>query len=202
LNKLAYCFIAILLFSCNAISTKNWSNSYRWKNQKFDTIQYINLEYKPVIIYDVKPNEPVFLEKTNARADSLYEIRKILIKKFKKRNILFSNTEGLYISIDSLIFKEHNESTQAFSDLGSQEYIGPSEEDYFHFKIYGHIMNCMGENMEIEASIDHNTTPRESYTIPGWIVKDGINAKPSRMIENTINEFSFRAYEVIKLCKK
>lgn len=81
LNKLYYLLIAVLLFSCNAISTKNWSNSYRWKNQKFDTIQYVNLEYKPVIIYDVKSNEPIFFEETNVRVDSVYKIEKILLKK-------------------------------------------------------------------------------------------------------------------------
>jgi hypothetical protein len=200
LNKLAYCFIAILLFSCNAISTKNWSNSYRWKNQKFDTIQYVNLEYKPVIIYDFKSNEPIFFEETNVRVDSVYKIEKILLKKLKKRNITSVDSEGLNISIDSLIFKEYQESTSVYTNLGL-EYIQESEVDHFYFKIYGYINNCNGEKIEVEASINHNITPRESYTIPGWIVYDGINAKPSRMIENTINEFSFRAYQILKKCK-
>lgn len=125
MNKLAYCFIAILLFSCNAISTKNWSNSYRWKNQKFDTIQYVNLEYKPEIIYDVKSNEPIFFEETNLRVDSVYKIEKILLKKLKKRNITLVDSEGLNISIDSLIFKEYQESTSVYTNLGL-EYIKES----------------------------------------------------------------------------
>jgi hypothetical protein len=41
----------------------------------------------------------------------------------------------------------------------------------------------------------HNTYPRESHIISGTIAKDGVNAKASKMIENAINDFSYRVYQ-------
>ncbi len=95
-----------------------------------------------------------------------------------------------------MVFQEYSESKSVYSNDGL-EYLNESEQDFFKFKIVGSIKSKRLEE-EIAVKKEHNTDPRESYTISGIIVKDGINANAIKMIENTINEFSYRVYEKLK----
>ena len=188
----------VLLAGCNAVSLQNTSNDHKWKNKKFEEIHYLKLIYNPVVVNKITSQEPVFFNrKDTVRPDLTYQVKRILENKFQKRNIVFIDTGKIILTIDTLIFQEYAESKSVYSN-DEVEYLAVSEQDFFKFKIVGTIKSDT-KTETISVTKEHNTDPRESYTIPGVIVKDGINADAKKMIENTINEFSYKTFERLKI---
>ena len=190
--------LSTMLLACNAISTKNISNDFKWKKKKFDSIVYINYQYKPYILNKIISEELVFFKPSDTfKIDSVYKIESILKEKLKKRNILIGKSNQFSLSVDTLIFKENAEAYSVYNEGNNNEFIGVSEKDYFVFKIIGSVKKKTIKYW-VSAENAHNTIPRESYTMSGIIVKDGINANPHKMIENALNEFTYRVYEKLK----
>ena len=197
LTFLIFSILTFLLISCNAVSIQNTSNDFKWKNKKFDNKFELKLDYKPTIINKIISKEPIFFDLNDSLSlDINYRIKSTLVKKLKKRNIYLTEKDEIILSVDSLVFQEYSESKSVYSNDGL-EYLNDSEQDFFKFKIVGFIKSKRLAE-EIVVKKEHNTDPRESYTISGIIVKDGINANAIKMIENTINEFSYRVYEKLK----
>ncbi|MBR9845304.1 MAG: hypothetical protein GYB35_03940 [Algicola sp.] len=185
----------IFFYGCNAVSSENISNHFKWKKHKFDNQYEISLNYEPTIVNSIDTYDPVFYSlEDSINPDINYEILKSLKEKLKFRNIIISNESNVKVVIDTLIFREYSEAFSVYTEYNNNEYIGDSEKDYFEFKITGSILRD-SINVYVESEKKHNTFPRESYTISGVIVKDGIKAKASKMLENTINEFSYRIYK-------
>jgi len=192
-----FSILSFLLISCNAVSFQNTSNDFKWKNKKFDEEFDLKLEYNPVVVNKIISKEPVFFNLNDTvNLDVKYKIKSTLEKKFKKRNINFVEKNEITLSIDTLVFQEYVETKSVYSN-GEVEYLDVSEQDFFKFEIVGKIKSNK-KTETISARKEHSTDPRESYTISGVIVKDGINANADKMIENTINEFSYRTYEKLK----
>jgi hypothetical protein len=193
--------LSIFINSCNIISLKNFSNDYRWKNKKLEKSINLNFEYSPEVIAKIDNTFSYFFyKKDSTNIDKEFKIEKILTKKFKKRNILLKNNEenNFKLKIDTLFFQGYREVVSVNSNSSSNEYLGNSEKEYFFFKITGSLMKKDSCIAKIFIEKKHNTEPRESYLISGAIVDSGSNANSEKMIENTINEFSFRSYLMIK----
>ena len=191
--------ILLLLFisSCNFITFKNISNNYRWKNKKIDKPININFEYSPELYSQVDSTSYFFLYKTNLKnIDKQYKIENLLIKKFKKRNIILNQNEknNFTLKIDTLIFRGYSEQIDVYSNHLDNDYLGMDNKSFFYFKISGNLMKNDSIISNISAEKKHNTSPRESYLFSGTIVSDGVGANSEKMIENVINEFSYRGY--------
>ena len=190
----------ILLNSCNIISLKNFSNDYRWKNKKLKKNVNLKFDYSPKIIREINELSYFFYKKDNENIDREFKIKEILIKKFKKRNILLSeNGENEFnLKIDTLLFRNYKEVVSVYSNDSNNEYLGNSDKEYFIFKISGSILKKDSCISKVSVIKKHNTEPRESYLISGAIVDSGSSANSEKMIENTLNEFSYRSYLEIK----
>ncbi len=197
LRKMIVLLTVYFIISCNAISLNNVSNDFKWKNKKFKNGEQIALSFSPKIIDSINNSSPFFDKIDVNRIEQEFDIKKTLEVKLKKRNILLKEENLLKLSVDSLLFKSYSEEVSVYSN-SETEYMGTSNKDYFVFKIYGKISYNNQKIKEVFAEKEHNTEPRESFIISSVIVHDGINARSDRMIENTINEFSYEAYKVIK----
>ncbi len=187
-----------VLCACNLFSTRNIHNDFRWKNKKFDTPLAVELEYTLELLTDIA-NAAFFFEGiSEENIDKTFNVQSFLIEKFKKRNI-FCNTASndLKIRIDKLIFKGFSESVAVYSNHQA-EYLGNDHKDFFIFEIRGSLFLNGVYYSEVSTNISHNTEPRESYVFSGHIAYGGINAEPKIMVENAINEFSFRTYLKVK----
>lgn len=73
-------------------------------------------------------------------------------------------------------------------------HIGYGDRDFFIFEISGTIRLKDSICFRTTKLLEHNTEPRESHFFSGHIAHDGINANPQTMVQNAINEFSYRTY--------
>lgn len=201
LNFTIFIFLMLLIYACNSVSLKNVRNDFKWKKKKFKTDFKIQMIYKPIVLNEVKSEQPEFYSLSDTiNIDSIYRIEELLYKKLKKRNVVSDKKSIVKISIDTLLFREYTEGVSVYEESENNEYIGESERDFFRFEIIGYLSDTLNNSQRIFAENWHETYPRQSFTINGVIVKDGITAKADRMIENAINEFTYRVYE--KLIEK
>ncbi|WP_417358403.1 hypothetical protein [Flavobacterium sp.] len=185
------------VISCNLFSPKNISNDFRWKNKKFDQPYGINLQYIPEVKTELPTSrEPWFYNATDSTdTDKKYRVEELLEKKFRKRNIVYSQSAKVILRIDKLLFKEYAEPVQVYD--GDMEYIADSTQDFFIFEISASLIKNDSLIQHINLQHHYNNEPRESYVFDGVIVMGGGNASASKMIENSISEFSYRVYQAI-----
>lgn len=197
MKRFYFLFVLSLFFiSCNTFSSQNHSNNWRWRNKKFSDNVYIKLDFNPYIIKEGLIDPMFYVNGADTlNLMSHYKIETILEEKLKQRNIIKDKKAKSSIQIDTLIFKEYfRDITVYFLDGESED----SEEDYFIFTIIGHIIDSTGHSKKISANISHHTSPRESYVFNCMIAKDGINAKDVKMIENTLNDFSYQVFKTLE----
>lgn len=198
IKSVIFFFVLLFVFSCNFISLKNISNDFKWKNKKFAEPFNIKFDYKPILNVQVDTiNSLFFYKKDLKKIDTQYNIKNKLIKKLQKRNIKLNLIAKLSLKIDSIFFQGYSETVSVYSNENS-EYIGDSQKEFFLFKLSGRIMKKDSCISKIFIEKKHNTEPRESFLLPGVIVDGGIGAKSEKMIENVINEFSYRVYLKLK----
>ncbi|WP_340199346.1 hypothetical protein [Ascidiimonas sp. W6] len=190
--------LGILLSACNIVSTKNISNEFRWKKQKFKEPVPLNLVYNPVVIKKVEKDAMFFYKLDTATLQTHFKIEQKIAETFRKRNMLLVPEAPLELVIDTILFRGYEEEVAVHTDDEYFEFLELSEKDHFVFKISGHLKKDTLKSKTIRTVNRHATEPRESYTFHGVIVKDGIHANSDKMIQNAINEFSFRVYEEIK----
>lgn len=178
------------------LSLKNVSNDFRWKNKKFKEPYALTLEYTPQIINEIpKIGEPWFYDKKDTiAADVNYRVKELLEKKMGKRNIVFNDSSAVTLKIEKLLFKEYAESVTVNSEDGV---VGESSKDYFIFEISGSLIKDGVVISQVSAEHKYNNEPQESDFIDGVIVMGGGGARADRMIENTINMFTYRVYAAI-----
>ncbi|MES2484387.1 MAG: hypothetical protein V4581_00340 [Bacteroidota bacterium] len=183
------------------LSTKNLSNDYRWKNKKFDSPVTINFLYEPQITIDIpKKDTPYFYNASDTiNADKNYYVEELLIAKLDKRNIVLGNEGTIILKLEKLLFKEKSEDVSVIDNNGN--YLDQSSKDKFTFEIYGSLVRNDSVIAQLVTIYQHSNEPRESYIIPGQIVMGGGAARADSMIENAINEFSFRVYEKLSEAK-
>lgn len=191
------CIIFLTMVSCNLLSPKNLSNDLRWKNKKFSQPYGIVLQYTPAVNTELPKNrEPWFYTAADSSdTDKKYHIKTLLQEKFGNRNIFFSDSSTVKLRIEKLLFREYSEPVTVYDE--DAEYVGESTQDFFIFEISGSLL--MKDSVAQQVIIEHhyNNEPRESYVLDGVIVMGGGNASASKMIENSISEFSYRVYEAI-----
>ncbi|MES2486278.1 MAG: hypothetical protein V4581_10085 [Bacteroidota bacterium] len=187
------CISCFLMLSC---SLKNVSNDFRWKNQKFKESYSLGFEYTPQITIEIpKIDEPWFYDSADTvNADRKYRVEELLQKKFSKRNMVFNESSEVRLRIEKLLFKEYLESVTVNDESGS---IGESSKDYFIFEISGSLIRNDSVIASVSAEHKYNNEPQESDIFDGVIVMGGGNARADKMIENTINEFTYRVYQAI-----
>jgi hypothetical protein len=192
-------FTIFFIVSCNLLSFKNISNDYRWKKKKFVNSVNLRFIYSPILFKQVGAVNSFFFYKADLKnLDKQYKVESMLIKKFKNRNILLSSEGIITLKIDTVLFRGYSEMVSVYSNDLDNEYLGTSEKQYFMFKLSGCLMKKDSCISKIEVEKKHNTEPRESFLFSGVIVDGGIGAQTNKMIENTINEFSYRAYLKLK----
>ena len=137
----------------------------------------------------------VYTAADSSDTDKKYHIKTLLQEKFGNRNIFFSDSSTVKLRIEKLLFREYSEPVTVYDE--DAEYVGESTQDFFIFEISGSLL--MKDSVAQQVIIEHhyNNEPRESYVLDGVIVMGGGNASASKMIENSINEFSYRVYEAI-----
>lgn len=183
------------LYSCNLLSLSNLSNDFLWKNEKFKKTIDLNIDYNPNIVIAIKNNtyQPIFYNINDTlNADNNYRVREILINKLKKRNIISNDSSNVKLIIEKLLFEEYAESTTVYGHESG--YLGESSIDNFVFEISG-ILVHKNDTIPVNMKHVHKSEPSESILISGLIVWDGRGAKPKKMIENTINTFSYAVYK-------
>ena len=187
----------IVMISCNLFSPKNISNDFRWKNKKFSQPYSVVFQYTPEVQTELpKKREPWFYNATDSiDTDKKYNIQSLLEKKLGKRNIFFNDSSTVTLRIEKLLFKEYAESIKVYND--EVEYIGDSTQDFFIFEISGSMIKNDSVFQQVTIKHHYNNEPRESYVFDGVIVMGGGNASASKMIENSISEFSYRVYEAL-----
>ncbi|CAM1343510.1 hypothetical protein [Tenacibaculum amylolyticum] len=189
-------FVFVSFTSCNWVSFRSMRNDFRWKNKKFATPINATLTYSPHFINQVKSKSVFFKETGDYSLKRIYKVKKILVEKLEKRNILLnSSSNDVKIRIDTVLFKGYSESVEV---SGLNESLGHSDRDFFIFKIAGSILLKDSLYTKISTTINHNTEPRESHFFTGFVAHDGINADPKVMVQNAINEFSYRTYEKLE----
>ncbi len=184
-----------MFYSCNLLSVSNLSNDFLWKNKKFKIPIGLNIDYKPDIVIAIKNNEyqPIFYNINDTlNADNNYRVNEVLINKLKNRNIVSDGSSNVKLIIQKLLFEEYAESTTVYGHESG--YLGESTIDNFVFEISG-ILVYKNDTISVNTKHIHKSEPSESILISGWIVWDGRGAKPKKMIENTINTFSYSVYQ-------
>jgi hypothetical protein len=191
--------LTFLISSCNSLfSLKNISNEYRWKNKKFENPIKINFDYSPEINTQIDTISYFFYKKDIKTIDKQFKVENFLVEKFKKRNILLeSQKNDISIKIDTLVFIGYYNNVDVESNVDAN-IIGSSRKEHFYFKISGEITKKKSSFSRIFIEKEHNTEPRESYLFSGTIVDNGSGANAEQMIENAINEFSYRSYLKLK----
>lgn len=189
-------FVFVSFTSCNWVSFRSMRNDFRWKNRKFATPINATLTYSPHFINQVT-SKSVFFKKTGDYSlKRIYKIKKILVEKLEKRNILLnSDSNSMKIRIDTVLFKGYSESVEV---SGVNESLGYADRDFFIFKITGSILVKDSIYTKLSTVLKHNTEPRESHFFTGFVAHDGINADSKIMVQNAINEFSYRTYEKLE----
>jgi|GEM_PF-2651139 len=188
--------LLVVLTSCGSlVNPNNISNSWRWKGKKFKQPVELAFHYQPQITVDLPiKDEPWFYNaKDSVGAAENYNVKQLLEKKLKKRNIQMNGNGITVLKIDRLLFKEYSESVSVTSIEG--EYLGDSSKDFFVFEITGSLVRNDSVIKQFTTKYAHNNEPSESILLSGHIVMDGGGARADKMIENALNEFSYRVYQ-------
>lgn len=187
--------VVALFSSCNLLSVRNVSNDFKWRNKKFDSPIGMEFLYQPEIVFNQSKN-PLFYTVTDSSAiDSIYNIKKLLLKKFAKRNLIQHEKNTIKLTVEKLKFEEYSESISVNDNEGN--FINMDYKIFFIFEIEGTIVKDTSVR-NVSVRFQHTVEPRESFLIPGHIVNDGIGASTERMLENAVNQFTYRAFEEIK----
>ncbi|WP_159799181.1 hypothetical protein [Flavobacterium sp. MK4S-17] len=197
IKLLIFAGIALMASSCNMLSFENLSNDFKWKNKKFKNQVEINFQYQPEVIAKLHKDVWFYDAEDSIGAEKKYKVKELLEKKLRKRNIVFNTSSEIALRLDTILFEEYSENITVTD--ADNEVIGDADKDTFIFRISGRLIKNDSVLFKIRAAHEQINEPRESYTIPGVIVMGaGGAANADRMIENAINEFSYRVYEKLK----
>lgn len=193
---LAAVLMSVLLSSCNFISLKNVSNDFKWKNKKFKEPVAMAMYYQPEVITKIPKERGLFYKEADSvNIDSNYKIKELLLQKFSKRNIIFTDSSAVTLTIDKLVFEETSETFSVDDNDGN--HMTSDYKNFFVFEIYGSLKKDTVVT-PLRIKYEHNTEPRESFLIRGMMVTDGLGASTEMMIQNAINMFTYQTYLKIK----
>ncbi|MEM9680943.1 MAG: hypothetical protein AAF901_11530 [Bacteroidota bacterium] len=186
----------ILLVSCNAVSTHNIKNDYRWRKKKLDQKTLIQLNFDPIIHKNIHENsyflKPYFTDDYN-----FDDIKSVFVEKLRKRNIIVANSSNHVINIKMIILKE----TVTLETVNFLEYDGSGDME--SFEKYDVAMTISGDLVyedqthQLYHYYDFISEPRESYLFDGLVAHTEPNVNLDRVLNNMVNTLSYDIYLIL-----
>lgn len=184
------------LISCNVINLHNVKNDFRWKNKKLSKHLKIHLAFNPIVIKDFDSTSSLvyYFKDSNKITD----IKTALKKKLSRRNFIITPYESQNtITIDTILFLDKAEMVQVLSN-DANDVLGDYEKNDIKLKIVGYLNISDSIMARITSEYRYTDEPRESYLIEGSIAYTNAWINLDKVINNIVNEFSYKCYKKIE----
>ena len=196
--KKIYTTLVLLFFitSCNLLNIHNIRNGLKWKNKKLSKSIEAQLVFNPTIIKDFDSTS--VLKYYFQDSNKMHEIESTLKEKLDKRNIKTTKNESKNsITIDTLIFRDKVEMINVLSN-DATESLGTYEKNNISVKIIGVLNFDKSNSSKIVSEYNFSNEPRESFLLKGTIAYSNAWINLDKVINNTLNKFSYLCYKKIK----
>ncbi|WP_204347088.1 hypothetical protein [Psychroserpens algicola] len=200
-KNIALIILLLILTSCNLLHFHNVKNDFKWKNKKLPEKQEIKFMFNPIVVkeFDSSSTLKYFFEDSN----KIEEAEKTLRKKLTKRNFeLVELDKSKSIVIDSIIFSDETEMIQVLYNDPSEGIMGYFEKNEIKIKVIGHLYLSDNIKSRILSEYQFSQEPREGYIIKGTVAYTNAGINLDKIINNIMNEFSYRCYLAIQENKK